>query len=361
MRLFTCSACKQILFFENVRCGRCGHQLAYLPEHKLLSAIEERGGTWTALVPEAGGERYRLCDNYVRHAVCNWALPADSEDALCRSCRLNRVIPNLGTSAAKQAWQTLETAKRRVLYTLNELGMPVEPTRGGERGLAFSFMEDQAGERVFTGHRDGLITINIAEADPAYREKMRCELGEAYRTVLGHIRHELGHYYWDVLIRDTRWHERFRAEFGDERADYAQAKLRNYEHGPQSGWETSFVSAYAAMHPWEDWAESFAHYLHMVDTLETARSYGLVLRPVEDEARLLGMAARRLQFGDFDDLIGGWVPLTMALNSLNRSMGLADPYPFVLSERAVAKLRFVHEVVESAAASDASPRFAPAG
>jgi hypothetical protein len=44
------------------------------------------------------------------------------------------------------------------------------------------------------------------------------------------------------------------------------------------------------------------------------------------------------------------VPLTVALNSLNRSMGHADVYPFVLSEKAIEKLRLVHDVIENAAA-----------
>jgi hypothetical protein len=356
VRLFTCAVCKQILFFENVQCGRCGHTLAYLPEHRVVSALTERDGTLAALAPEASGARYRLCANYAQHAVCNWAVPAESEGALCRACRLNHVIPNLSSDAAKLAWHKLESAKRRVLYTLIELRLPIESAEDSGGGLGFSFKEDQQGEKVYTGHDDGLITINIAEADDAYREKMRNELGEPYRTVLGHVRHEIGHYYWDRLVRDSRWLLPFRALFGDERADYAAARTRHYELGPRRDWQSSCVSAYAAMHPWEDWAESFAHYLHIVDTLETARSYGIALRPVPDGgAQLPAMSARRLHFDDFGDLISAWFPLTIALNSLNRSMGLGDPYPFVLSDGAVQKLRFVHDVADDGATSAACP------
>ncbi len=348
MRIFTCAVCKQILFFENVQCGRCGHALAYVPEHRVVSALEADGDAFVALAPEAGRARYRLCQNYSEQGVCNWAVPVGDEDALCRSCRLNQVIPNLSSDSARLAWPKLESAKRRVLYTLIELGLPIESPHDGGGGLAFSFKEDQAGEKVYTGHSDGLITINVAEADDAYREKMRNELGEPYRTVLGHVRHEIGHYYWDRLVRDSHWLSPFRAAFGDERADYAAARDWHYQNGPREGWQASFVSAYAAMHPWEDWAESFAHYLHMVDSLETARSHGIALRPPpQGGAALPAMNARRLHFDDFDDLTSAWFPLTIALNSLNRSMGLHDPYPFVLSDGALRKLRFVHDVIEN--------------
>ena len=188
-----------------------------------------------------------------------------------------------------------------------------------------------------------------AEADDPTREAMRRDMGEAYRTLLGHCRHEIGHYYWDVLVRDGNRLDAFRARFGDERAEYEQARERHYASGPPPDWPARHVSAYASMHPWEDWAETFAHYLHMVDTLETARSHGLALRPpTVDGASLPAVTARRLHFDDFDDLVTAWVPLTVALNSFNRGMGLPDLYPFVLSEAAVRKLQLVHDIVEDA-------------
>ncbi len=356
MKLFTCTACHQVLFFENVSCTRCGHTLAYLPDRAVVSALQPvagSDGTFCALSPAADGARYRLCRNYTEHAACNWAVPADSSDGLCRACAFNDVIPNLADAAAKDAWRRLERAKRRLLYTLIELGLPLEPRAAGhERGLAFAFKQDVAGDPVFTGHGDGLITINIAEADDPFREKMRLQMGEAYRTVLGHFRHEIGHYYWFRLLDTSPRLDAARRLFGDESADYKAALDRHYEQGAPADWSARFVSAYASMHPFEDFAETWSHYLHMVDTLETARSYGLALRPAAVGGAALGeVRARRLDFDDFDDLMTAWVPLTLALNSLNRGMGLPDLYPFVLSEPAVAKLRFVHDAIDAAAAA----------
>jgi hypothetical protein len=356
MRLFTCSSCRQLLFFENTRCQRCGHRLAYLPELQVLSALDVArqesgeagaGSQFIALAPEANQQRFRLCQNYENHHVCNWAVPADTEEPFCQSCVLNDTIPNLDAPDAKQAWVRLETAKRRLMYSLIELGLPID--RRSENcacGLAFSFKASTVDEEVFTGHSDGLITINIAEASDPFREKTREEMGETYRTLLGHFRHEIGHYYWDRLIKSGRWLDPFRALFGDDTHDYADAQKRHYDDGPQADWAERFVSAYASMHPWEDWAETFAHYLHMVDTLETAGAYGLALKPnAASGVPIPNVATRRLHFDDFAELIAAWFPLTNALNSLNRSMGLADLYPFVLSEPAIGKLRFVHDVI----------------
>ncbi len=366
MKLFTCGACQQIVYFENSQCTRCGHALAYLADHAVLTALEPgageegRNGIFVALAPEAKGERYRQCGNQIDYAACNWAVPADDDHRLCRACRLNEVIPNLSDPKANEAWLKLEQSKRRLVYTLLALGLPVESRAGHPGGLAFAFKQDLPGEqKVMIGHEEGLITINIAEADSPFREKARLELGETYRTVLGHFRHEIGHYYWDVLIANSPLIDSFRNLFGDERASYEQAVEAHYKNGAPADWRDRFVSSYASMHPWEDWAESWAHYLHMVDTLETARSFGLALWPappaVEAKAEVakLAIGTRRLDFDDFDDLLRAWVPLTIALNSVNRSMGLSDLYPFVLTESALRKVRFVHDVVERAGVSSA--------
>jgi hypothetical protein len=359
MKLFTCSSCGQALFFENTRCEKCGHQLAYLPDLSVMSPLEPLDAGQDASAPSsdvvalakpARNGRYRLCANYVQHDVCNWAIPISQGSPLCVSCELNIDTPSTDAADARVAWARLETAKRRVLYSLLGLGLSLDRrSPENEKGLAFSFKSSSASEPVFTGHNEGLITINIAEADDPFREKTRQEMGEPYRTLLGHFRHEIGHYYWDRLIKDPGCLDPFRTLFGDETLDYATAQQRHYEEGPPTDWRERFVSAYASMHPWEDWAETFAHYLHIIDTLETARTYGLALRPnAASGASLPDMTARRLDFDDFDDLIGAWFPLTNALNSLNRSMGLPDLYPFVLSQPAIAKLRFVHEIVEKA-------------
>jgi hypothetical protein len=370
VKLFACQSCKQTVFFESVQCTHCGHALAYVPDRALICAIEPgEPPTWRVAGDESGAA-YRLCRNQTEHAVCNWAIPVDDSNGYCLSCRLNHMIPNLEKPETKEAWHRLEIAKRRVLYTLYELGLPVEAKAERPNGLQFDFLQDPGspnGPRVSTGHTDGVITINVAEADDPFREKMRVQMGETYRTVLGHFRHEIGHYYWDRLIQDGPNLADFRRLFGDERADYAEAQKRHYSQGAPADWGTSFVSAYASMHPWEDWAESWAHYMHIVDTLETARAFSLSLRPIKDSAQALppvkeaprpqepALASRRLNLHSFEDLIAGWIPLTMALNSLSRSMGMNDSYPFVLSETAIEKLRFVHGAVEAQGAASAAP------
>ncbi len=361
MKLFTCPACQQTLHFENFQCTGCGHALAYLPDRQVLTALEPvpgAGGVFTALGPAGKKARYRLCGNQIDHAACNWAVPDAEAQRFCRACRLNEIIPNLSEPAAKQAWLTLEDSKRRLIYTLLQLRLPLESRAdGNSQGLAFAFKEDLPGEsKVFIAHDNGLITINVAEARAPEREKARLALGESYRTVLGHFRHEIGHYYWDRLVDGSPDLESFRRLFGDERASYEDAVQTHYRDGAPADWRRRFVSSYASMHPWEDWAESWAHYLHMFDTIETARSFGLDLRPQavggraggEHRERALEAHLRALDLDDFDDLVRAWVPLSIALNALNRSMGVHDAYPFVLSEPAVEKLRFVHQVIERA-------------
>jgi hypothetical protein len=361
MKIFSCSNCSQVVFFENVRCTRCGYSLAYLPELAILSAMESRDGVLVATAPSANGGQYRLCQNSLDHGVCNWAVPLKDDNAYCKGCRLNDVIPDLSHPGALVAWGRIEHAKKRLLYTLFELGLPVESQRERKGGLVFSFKENdaQSASPVLTGHDDGHITLNIAEADNPGREKLREQLGETYRTLVGHFRHEIGHYYWDVLIRDTDELAPFQKYFGDPTKDYNTELQRHYREGPPPDWQDAFVSTYATMHPWEDWAETWAHYLHIVDTLGTARSYGMALRPepvgISRAPADLLVNVRRLHFDDFDDLIGAWIPLTFALNSLNRGMGLPDIYPFVLSKQAIDKLRFVHDVIERAQRPGAPP------
>jgi hypothetical protein len=340
MKLFGCPVCQQTVHFENSECTRCRHQLAYLPDRATMATLDQTS--------------YRQCGNRIEHDACNWAIPeSEPQQRYCRACRLNEIIPNLEDPAAKQAWGKLEQSKRRLLYTLLQLGLPVRSRADDpEHGLAFAFKQDHPGEQhVYSGHEHGLITINIAEADSPFREKTRLEMGESYRTLLGHFRHEIGHYYWELLIAESPHLEAFRTLFGDECASYEEALSAHYQNGAPADWPSRFVSSYASMHPWEDWAESWAHYLHMVDTLDTARSFGLALRPQagRGDRHKLEAGMRRLDFEDFDDLEAAWVPLTVALNSLNRSMGLPDSYPFVLPEAALKKIRFVHDVIENSA------------
>jgi hypothetical protein len=352
MRTFTC-ACGNTIHFENSRCLVCGRSLGFLPDALVLSALESTGlgHSVKALAPEAEGRQYRPCANYVDEEVCNWMVLAGDPNPLCPSCRLNRVIPNLATPGNRTLWCRIETAKRRLLYTLYRLRLPVVgQDRDPHRGLAFSFLEDPGpgteftdsfGRRrsVLTGHDKGLITINLAEADDPARERMREQMNELYRTLLGHFRHEVGHYYWERLVATTDELEPFRALFGDERQDYAASLERHYAQGPRPGWARDHISAYAAAHPWEDWAETWAHYLHMVDTLETAHDQGLKLNGHEVQAP--GDEAGR----EFRAFLADWGQLTTTMNALNRSMGLPDAYPFFLSDKAIAKLAFVHRII----------------
>jgi len=351
MKLFTCPACQQLLYFENSQCTKCGRQLAFVPEQSRLTAVEpvaDARGIFLALGLDDQGARYRSCGNRIDHEACNWTVLEGDEQRFCLACRLNEVIPNLADPVAKEAWVKLERAKRRLIYTLLVLGLPVAPRSVRPDGLGFAFKQDVPGEeKVMIGHDEGLITINIAEADSPFREKTRKEMGETYRTLLGHFRHEIGHYYWDRLVAGSASLEPFRRLFGDETASYDEAVAVHYRDGAPRDWQARFVSSYASTHPWEDWAESWAHYLHMVDTLDTARSFGLALHPEVPSSGKLEVGAGRLDFGDFDDLARTWFPVTVALNGLNRSMGLPDLYPFVLSEPALDKIRFVHEVVEA--------------
>ena len=352
MQVFHCSHCRQVVFFENTHCVSCGFKLAFVPDLSAMAAVEaDAGNLWRIVARTRGRRRLRLCRNYLAENICNWAVAAEDPEPLCESCRLTQVIPNLGINGNREAWYKLEAAKRRLIYSLRQLHCPLAG-RGNDpaHGLCYEFLSDaDADKPVLTGHAHGVITVNIAEADDAEREGRRLQMGEPYRTLLGHFRHEIGHYYWERLIRDSPRIDQFRQLFGDERADYAASLQAYYQQGPPADWVQNYVSAYATSHPWEDWAESWAHYLHMSDMLETAADCGLSLLPRRRGEPML-LRARSGTEQPFERLIANWFPLTYILNNLNRSMGLADGYPFVLSTPAIAKLRFVHDTIAAAAA-----------
>lgn len=352
MKPFHCDACGALVFFENNRCISCGHQLGFLTSSLDLSALEAaQDDNCLPLNPAAQGQLYRHCRNEFEPDLCNWLVPADNPDPYCMVCRLNEVIPDLSITANHDRWYRLACAKRRLIYTLLKLRLPIASVATNDRpALRFRFLSDEgAAAPVLTGHESGVITFNIIEADDAVREQRRVSMREPMRTLLGHFRHEIGHYYWDRLIANSSWQERFRTAFGDERADYAAALKSYYEVGAPSDWQERHVSAYASAHPWEDWAETWAHYLHIVDTVEVAAGFGLSLRPRHPAAKVMTADPRKAvqSAASFDVILAAWLPLTYALNSLNRSMGLPDLYPFVLSANVVEKLRFVHEVIES--------------
>lgn len=358
MRTFTC-ACGNTLYFENTGCLSCGRTVGFVPDARLLTSLNgsfEAPGT--ALHPRVSGQRFKACHNALAHNTCNWLIPIDSADEYCASCRLNDVVPNLDEPRRVQLWFEVEKAKRRALFTLLALGLPVVAKAADPSGLSFMILADErhdadvdaTDERASTGHIDGTITISLAEADPSMREEMRERLNESYRTLLGHVRHEVGHYYWFRLVTDDASRGRFRRLFGDERVDYKAALEHHYSHGPPTDWQTRHVSAYASCHPWEDFAETWAHYMHIIDTLETANDAGfaiqgrLLSRPTRDFESQLALGVGPGQ-ADFRVLLDDWAALSEGMNLLNRSMGLADAYPFALAPAATAKLEFVHGLI----------------
>lgn len=346
MQTFHCDHCGQLVFFENVLCENCAQALGYLADSHTMSALApSTGGLWRSF--GADGSLYRMCRNYAEENVCNWMLPAHDPNELCASCRLTEIIPALGFPQNRTYWYRLEQSKRRLLHTLSSMGLePVSKTVDSRQGLAFRFLADsvQTG-KVITGHDSGVITLNIAEADDLQREYTRTRLGEPYRTLLGHFRHEIGHYYWDRLVAESVWLDAFRLLFGDERANYDTSLQRHYDLGPPANWSKSFVSAYASSHPWEDWAETWAQYLLMVDALDTVQACGLELVPVRPDEPSLAHVAYPGQKESFDQMLERWFPLCYVLNNLHRSLGMPDGYPLSLSAAVVDKLRFVHQVV----------------
>jgi hypothetical protein len=355
MKLFECQNCAQPLYFENTQCECCGLSLGYLPGRETVTALKPDGKAWHALADRRGTHRY--CANAV-HGVCNWLVPADSPEQFCATCRHNRIIPDLNQPGHLEHWRLIEIAKHRLFYTLLRLRLSVRTRVEDPDGLAFDFLADAVPPSpdtppVMTGHANGVITINLAEADDAERERRRRQMQEPYRTLLGHFRHEIAHYYWDRLVAGSANLGEFRRIFGDERAGYGEALQRYYASGAPADWAQHFVSAYATAHPWEDFAETWAHYFHMIDTLETAGSFGLAVSPKASK----GLSAR-IDFdahrADMTRLIEAWIPLTFAANSMNRSMGLPDLYPFVLSPPAIAKLGFVHACILAGRQTDSA-------
>jgi hypothetical protein len=352
MKLFECQHCGQLLYFENTRCESCERRLGYLPSRETVTAVEPRGELWRALAEPRG--RYRFCAN-AEHHTCNWLIDSRKPDPYCEACRHNRTIPDLSNPESEARWRKIEIAKHRLFYTVLKLRLPLTTrTENPEDGLAFDFLSPDSpipghpAPPVMTGHANGVITLSLAEADDVERERQRTQMGETYRTVLGHFRHEIAHYYWDQLIANSQAIEEFRKIFGDEREDYGAALERHYANGAPADWPDRYVTAYASSHPWEDFAETWAHYFHMVDTLETARAFGLSVRPRVTKGAAL---ATTIDFdphnSSMERIIESWLPLTFAINSINRSMGLSDLYPFVLSPPVIVKLTFLHDRIHS--------------
>jgi hypothetical protein len=355
LKLFHCDYCGELVYFENSKCLECGHLLAYLPDAEKMSALEPANGELWSSVCAVGDDNcviqsYRLCQNYTEHNVCNWAVSVDDPNPLCLSCRLTSIVPDLSVAGNKESWYKIEVAKRRMIYNLMSLNLPITSrVDDPDRGLSFSFLADGVethGSRILTGHTGGIIVLNLSEADDVERERTRLSMHEPYRTLLGHFRHEIGHYYWDVLIRDSVRIDDFRDLFGDERIDYLGALDRYYNRDVTAPVGDRFISVYASSHPWEDWAECWANYLHMSGTLETADALGLQTSTVAPLEFALDASG-----DEFMAMLDRWLRLTFLLNNLNRSLGLHDVYPFRVNGEIAAKLRFIHDTIVQSAAS----------
>jgi hypothetical protein len=347
MRVFTCDSCGQLVFFDNSQCLRCHSPLGYVHQRRDVVALTEVAPDH--LVDLSSPVRaWQRCATHVATG-CNWLVPAGS-NSLCESCVLTRTRPADGDAEGVAELVHGEMAKRRLIFQLAELGLPIVPRdEGAGKGLAFDLLSS-AETKVITGHDNGVITLDLAEADPEHREHLRQQLSEPYRTLLGHFRHEIGHYYWPILVNDRDVLEACRVLFGDDREDYALAVKRHYDAPPDldRSWSGTHISHYATMHPFEDWAETFAHYLHILDTLQTADSFGLGATITVGQRRGHRTGAhptRPDSTTSFGEVVDNWLELSYALNQINRSMGHDDLYPFVLAPKVIRKLAFVDHMV----------------
>ena len=349
MQGFTCR-CDAQIFFENSVCVNCGSELGWCPHCNTMRAIvADSQGQYFCTEPSCA-KPLSKCHNYAIEKVCNRCIPADQTDAivsqLCDYCRFNDTIPDLSIDGNWEKWRQIEIAKRRLLYTLDRLKVPYGSAADNfHLPLSFDFKADSERKRllwfnvgkqeqVYTGHANGKVTLNIREADNVEREKARVSFGEAHRTLIGHFRHEIGHYFWDVLVKDKCEPECI-AVFGDHyNPDYSAALKKYYEEGQVPGWEHHFISAYATMHPWEDFAECFAAYLDMISVLDIAHT-GLSNTVDPTTA-------------DFEAITEQYMQLGLLLNEMNRAVGLLDLVPEVFTPAILNKISFIHNLIRAA-------------
>jgi hypothetical protein len=349
MKTYTCQ-CGNRLFFENVQCVACGRDVGYCEQcSEVTSFFAEENGDFYC---DKCGTLARKCTNYQVEQVCNHfvtaAPEAVAEPGLCSVCQLTETIPDLTIDGNRDKWRRLEQAKRRLVYQLDLLKLPY---RGVEPALSFDFKgnvvpaegvwrKGELAEHVYTGHLNGKITINIEEADDVEREKLRVDMNEAQRTLIGHFRHEIGHYYWQLLIQGQRETECVEI-FGDHNdPDYATALSLYYQQGPRLDWSRAFISAYAASHAWEDFAETFALYLDIRSVLDTAQHLGVPLPQITNPDA-------------FEEYVVAYQKLGIMVNELNRCLGIFDLVPEVIVQPVVDKLNFIHDLLQKAS-SDSS-------
>ena len=351
MKLFQCTNCKNTVVFENHTCVNCGYFLGYSSYYNQIVALDPKLSQWN--LADLGNKTYTYCKNHV-HNVCNWLVEETKHSKFCLACSLNRTIPHLLNEENMDKWSHIELAKHRLIYQLLRFRLPVvSKIADKQRGLCFDFLakEDlpEEAKDIKTGHAEGVITLLISEADPVVREQIKKQMSERYRTLLGHFRHEVGHYFWDRLIRDNSSAlQKFRNTFGNETQSYAESLENYYKNGPQANWQSCFISKYASSHPWEDWAETWSHYLHLIDVLETAYNFGIQTDPKITAQDNLKMNASFDPYKEssFKSFMDTGIPLLYALNSMNRSMGENDLYPFIISNPVKRKLEFIHNLLK---------------
>ncbi|MFS4466824.1 putative zinc-binding metallopeptidase [Maribacter sp. 2210JD10-5] len=343
MKIFKCGHCDHPLFFENIDCGNCGHLSGYRDDDRQMLTFDP---TRTSLLSDREKIVYKYCKNR-EHGICNWLIPENAEEVFCRACQLNRTIPDLSNKINLQRWKSLEVAKHRLIYQLQKIGLDLRSRMTHPDGLCFDFIAKNDNADIMTGHASGVITILLREADDVLREQAKQEMEERYRTLIGHLRHEVGHYFWEQLIaKDQSALRSFRDFFGNEEANYGDALKAYYKNGAPENWRDSYISKYATSHPWEDWAETWAHYLHIMDMVETAHFFGLEVNHKDIlENMKIASSFDPYTIEDFETIVQTCVPLSFAVNSINRAMGIPDVYPFVITPAVVNKMKFIHQLL----------------
>ncbi len=343
MKVFQCGQCSHPLFFENDHCENCGHLSGYWHLDREMLTFDP---TAITLISDREKIEFKYCKNK-GYGVCNWLIAKNHAQPYCPACQLNRTIPDLSDKNNFSKWQNLEVAKHRLIYQLQKLGLELPSKISNDKGLCFDFIAKNNDPQIMTGHADGVITILLREADSVVREQMRMQLKEPYRTLIGHLRHEVGHYFWERLVlSDQKVLQDFRVLFGNEQANYNESLQAYYRQATPEDWENHHISKYATSHPWEDWAETWAHYLHIMDMVETAHFFGLeVTSGAVSESMKITASFDPYFANDFESIVRSCVPLSFAVNSINRAMGIPDVYPFVIAPGVVKKMIFIHELL----------------
>ena len=315
MKIFRCPACGTELYFENLVCS-CGQAVGYDPDAR----------AFTADLP--------FCAN--RDSIsCNWSCaPGQS---LCESCSMTSVRPDLSVPGNDVLWARAEAAKRHVLVGLMQWGWFTARDTGA-RPEFHMLAEATASGRVniVMGHDDGVVTIDLLEADSAERVRRREMLGEPYRTMIRHFRHEIAHFLFSRLAASDGFIPAFRTLMGDETSDYGAALDRYYDQGPPEDWQSAHVTPYASSHPHEDWAESAAHAMHLTDITDSFRNAGLCMAGGTEPSWEAFAEAE----ADPAQLTTAAIAISVAMNHVNRSVGQPDLYPFVNTPRTLEKLTF---------------------